>query len=183
MNMSHANRGVAFEQLIDYSNRMYDQKGIAVINKRPTPVKILGISQGRVTGFLERPSTVDYEGTYRGRSIVFEAKSTRELNRFDLKNIHEHQVEYLEKCHSHGAISFLLVEFAKHRTVYLMPYQTLRHYWRQKQKGGRGTQSIPIEEFDIHAYEVKSWRVPLDYLAIVDQICKNMHISSCSNAE
>ncbi|WP_339063589.1 Holliday junction resolvase RecU [Tepidibacillus marianensis] len=132
--MSHANRGMAFEQLIDYTNRMYEQKGIAVINKRPTPVKILGRTAGKVVGFLESPSTVDFDGTYKGKSIVFEAKSTRELNRFDLKNIHDHQVEYLDKCHRHGAISFLLVEFAKHRTVYLLPYETLRHYWQLKQK-------------------------------------------------
>lgn len=166
--MNRANRGMAFEQMIDYTNRMYEQKGIAVVNKRPTPVKILGRTGGKITGFLESPSTVDYDGTYRGKSIVFEAKSTAELNRFDLKNIQAHQVEYLSKCHKHGAISFLLIEFAKHRTVYLLPYVTLKHYWDAQAKGGR--KSILISDLDINAYQVESGRVPVDYLAIVDRV-------------
>lgn len=168
---SYANRGMAFEQLIDYTNRLYEQQGIAVINKRPTPVKILGQNQrGLIHGFLEKPSTVDYDGTYQGRSIVFEAKSTKELNRFDLKNIHDHQVEYLAKCHACGAISFILVEFVAHRTIYLMSYQTLFHFWQRMKKGGRGTKSISIDEFSVHAYEVTSGRVPLDYLAVVNKV-------------
>nr|BDD46685.1 hypothetical protein 24 [Bacillales bacterium] len=48
-----------------------------------------------VHGLLEKPSTVDYDGTYMGKSIVFEAKSTKDFKRFPLKNIHDHQVKYL----------------------------------------------------------------------------------------
>jgi len=171
--ISYSNRGMAFEQLIDRTNQMYDNMEMAVINKRPTPVKILKqINRSMISGFLEKPSTVDYDGTFRGRSIVFEAKSVRELNRFDLKNMQDHQVEYLSKCHRAGAISFLLVEFVKHHTIYLMPYETLAHYWTRAQAGGRGTKSIPIEDFNINAYEVASGRVPVDYLKVVNQIWK-----------
>src|SRR5690625_449002 len=101
--MSYANRGMNFEQIIDHTNRMYENKGIALINKRPTPVKILGRnSRGMINGFLEKASTVDYDGVYRGKSIAFEAKSTKELNRFDLKNVPDHQVQHLEKVDKHG---------------------------------------------------------------------------------
>jgi recombination protein U len=173
MMIDYANRGAAFEQMIDYTNRLYEQMGKAIINKRPTPVKILGRnSKGMIHGYLEKPSTVDYDGTYKGRSIVFEAKSVSKLDRFDLKNIHDHQAEYLIKCDRAGAISFLLVEFTKHRTVYLMSAQTLDYYWQRKQKGGKGTQSIPIQDFDIHAYEVPSGKVPCDYLSVVDRVWK-----------
>jgi recombination protein U len=171
--MSYANRGMAFEGLIDYTNRLYEQQGVAVINKRPTPVKILGRNaRGMVHGYLEKPSTVDYDGTYRGRSVVFEAKSTKELNRFDLKNIHDHQVEYLNKCHQAGAISFILIEFAKHRSVYLMPIETLKHYWLRSKNGVRGSKSIPIDDFEINAYQVGAGRVPIDYLSVVSIIWK-----------
>ncbi|NDI33621.1 recombinase RecU [Chengkuizengella sediminis] len=90
--MTYANRGMGFEQMIDYTNAMYERKGQAVINKRPTPVKILGMSGSRISGFLEKPSTVDYDGTYQGLSIVFEAKSTKQLNRFPLSNIEDHHL-------------------------------------------------------------------------------------------
>jgi recombination protein U len=171
--MSQANRGMAFEQLIDYTNKLYEQKGIALINKRPTPVKILcRNSKGMIHGYLEKPSTVDYDGIYNGKSIVFEAKSTKEFNRFDLKNIHDHQFEYLAKCHKLGAISFLLVEFVSHRTTYLMPFETLECYWTRKLEGGRGTQSISIEEFDVHTWQVSAGQVPIDYLKIVNELWK-----------
>ena len=163
------NRGMAFEKMIDYTNSLYEQKGIALINKRPTPVKILGTNRnGMIHGFVERPSTVDYDGVYKGRSIVFEAKSVSKLDRFDLKNIHDHQVEYLVRCDQMGAISFLLVEFSKHRTVYLMSAETLDYYWNRKQRGGR--KSISLDEVDVHAHEVMSGRVPVDYLAVVKKV-------------
>ncbi|MFS1511733.1 Holliday junction resolvase RecU [Chengkuizengella sp. SCS-71B] len=171
--MTYANRGMGFEQLIDYTNAMYERNGQAVINKRPTPVKILGIlSGGRISGFLQKPSTVDYDGTYQGRSIVFEAKSTKELNRFPLKNIENHQYEYLEKSHKHGAISFILISFEKHRTIYLMPFITLKHYWEGRVKGGRGTQSISLETLDVNGYLIDQGKVPVDYLKVVDQVWK-----------
>lgn len=170
---NYARRGMGFEGLIDYSNLMYLQKDIAVINKRPTPVKVIRMTFGRITdGVYEKPSTVDYDGIHRGKSIHFEAKSTHELNRFDLKNVEDHQVEHLERCHRHGAICFILIEFAKHGTVYLMPYITFKHYWNSRQAGVRGTQSISLSEFEVNAFEVRSGRVPLDYLNVVDQIWK-----------
>ncbi|QYY43096.1 Holliday junction resolvase RecU [Aneurinibacillus sp. XH2] len=112
--------------------------GVAVINKRPTPIKVLY----GIVGHFKSPSTVDYEGAYAGRSIVFEAKSTKELRRFPLRNIAEHQVEYLAKYHRCGAISFLLVEFAKHQTVYLLPYEVLAQYWQHTETGGQGTKRM-----------------------------------------
>lgn len=76
--MGQGKRGMAFEKLINLSNEMYQREGVALINKRPTPVK---------DGYYESKSTVDYDGVYRGRAIAFEAKSTNEINRFDLKTL------------------------------------------------------------------------------------------------
>ncbi|BAU28206.1 recombination protein U [Aneurinibacillus soli] len=169
--MSHANRGMAFEKLLDYTNKMYENAGMALINKRPTPVKIMGQnSRGMIHGYLEKPSTVDYDGVCKGRAIVFEAKSTKELTRFPLGNIHEHQVEYMRKCHKCGAIAFLLVEFAAHQTVYLLPYTLLAQYWEKAKNGKRGTKSIPLQEMDVYAYQVNKGRVPVDYLTVVEKV-------------
>lgn len=86
--MGQGKRGMAFEKLINLSNEMYQREGVALINKRPTPVKVLKMVYGRVKdGYYESKSTVDYDGVYRGRAIAFEAKSTNEINRFDLKTL------------------------------------------------------------------------------------------------
>lgn len=168
---NHARRGMGLEGLIEYANTLYLQKDIAVITKRPTPIKVTRMLRGRITdGVYEKPSTVDFNGAYRGKPVEFEAKSTQELNRFDLKNVEEHQVQHLEACQRHGAICFFLIEFAKHGTVYLLPYEAFRHFWSRRQPGTRGTQSIALTELELNAYEVDSGRVGLDYLKVVDKV-------------
>ncbi|AGG05028.1 Holliday junction resolvase RecU [Bacillus thuringiensis] len=39
--MGLGNRGMAFEIIINLANEMYQRGGVALINKRPTPVKVL----------------------------------------------------------------------------------------------------------------------------------------------
>lgn len=171
MRISHANRGDAFETLIDHTNRMYENMRIAVINKRPTPVKILKVIRGLVSGYLEKPSTVDYDGHYRQRGVAFEAKSVRDKDRFSLNDLQTHQFEYLEKVHwIGGGISFLIVEFTAHRKTYLLPYTALEYFWDRRKHGKRGEQSIHISEMERNGFVVGSGRVPLDYLAVVDQV-------------
>lgn len=47
-------------------------------------------------------------GAYK-QAIAFEAKSTEKDTRFDLKNIAQHQLDYLEKAEKMGAICFFLM--------------------------------------------------------------------------
>ncbi|MEH7536400.1 Holliday junction resolvase RecU [Bacillus toyonensis] len=120
--MGLGNRGMAFEMLINLANEMYRRGQVALINKRPTPVKVLKSKGGRVlNGFYEAKSTVDYDGVYKGRAIAFEAKSTEKDTRFDLKNIAQHQLDYLEKAERMGAICFFLIEFSKDKSVFAVP--------------------------------------------------------------
>lgn len=165
----YANRGMGFEMILEHTNNIYDQKRIAIINKRPTPVKVISKRGNRVSGFFQAPSTVDYDGMYNGRPIVFEAKSVLKLTRFDMKNLHDHQYYYLEKCHKAGAIAFLLVEFTSQHKIYLLSFEALRIYWKEAHSG-RGKKSISILDFDIHGYEVGSGIVPIDYLKVVQEL-------------
>ncbi|CAM2979573.1 Holliday junction resolvase RecU [Paenibacillus taichungensis] len=164
-------RGMGFEAIITFSNERYDTLGLAVVNKRPTPVKVTKAAGAKVLeGFYEEPSTVDYDGIIPGgRGIVFEAKSISG-DLFPLSNLKDHQFEYLLKCHKMGGIAFLLVEFRKQGETFLLPYTALRHYWTAyKQKKGS---SIHVSDFEIHAYLVPSKRVPVDYLGVVDKLWK-----------
>jgi len=50
-------------------------------------------------------------------------------------------------------------------------------YIRKANSGGR--KSIPLSDFEVYAYEVKRGRgVPLDYLAVLDQLEMERAVSS-----
>ncbi|MBG9786576.1 recombinase RecU [Brevibacillus laterosporus] len=170
MNTSYANRGMAFEQMLELANKQYERKDIAVINKRPTPVKVLKTEGTNIKkAVYDSKSTVDYYGVYKGRAIYFEAKSTKSHTSFSLANISDHQLEHLAKTELNGALCFFLIEFASKREVYFVPYSFIRMYVLNARLGGR--KSIPYDEFEIYAYLVqKSQRASLDYLVFVDRM-------------
>lgn len=169
MKHSQGNRGMAFEQLINLANKQYQNKGLALINKRPTPVKVLKSKGTQILrGFYEAKSTVDYDGIYNGRAITFEAKSVSG-KRFDLKNIHDHQLQYLKDAEKHGAVAFLLIEFRDIKKIFFTPLSMIRLAIKRAKDGGR--KSIPIDEFQVHATEIEQGRgVVLDYLIAVDKL-------------
>lgn len=169
--MGLGNRGMHFEKLINLTNEMYGRGGVALINKRPTPVKVLKVAYGRVKeGYYESKSTVDYDGVYKGRAIAFEAKSTENPGRFDLKNIAQHQLDYLEKAEKMGAICFFLIEFSKDKSIFVVPLSVIQSYVRMSHQP-KGKKSIPRSDFDIYGYLVEQTeRAAVDYLQYVDEV-------------
>lgn len=167
----YGKRGMAFENLLNYTNELYIQQGRAIINKRPTPMKIIGKTRGNQhICVFDRKSTVDFDGIYRGKPIVFEAKSTKE-KRLPLSIITEHQIEYLNAAEKQGAVAFLICEIRAIDTVFYVSNGLLQKYVKDAQKGGR--KSIPLRDLEVYAYEVKSQNgVPLDYLSVVDRLMK-----------
>ncbi|MGW8956642.1 Holliday junction resolvase RecU [Paenibacillus sp. NPDC055715] len=166
----YGNRGMGLENLIDFSNQRYERLNVALISKRPTPVKVTKTSGHRVKdGYFEKSSTVDYDGAYRGRAVAFEAKSIKTLSRFPLGMLERHQYDYLERHHRIGkGISFLLIEFTAFRETYLLPFQSLAFFWREYK--GTGPKSISKDDLNIYGYLVPAGRVPVDYLKAVDKI-------------
>ena len=156
--MSYANRGKALQLLINHTNQTYKMKGWAVVDEVPTPTKNI---RGKMV--YEKKSTVDYYGITRGRAIAFDAKSTKEISRFDLKNVHDHQVKYLMDFQKQGGLSFFIIEFAKKHEHYFVPLNFFMKFWNDALKGGK--KSIPYEEFLINCSRIQSARgVPLDYI-------------------
>ncbi|EOO24586.1 recombination protein U [Bacillus cereus BAG1X2-3] len=106
---------------------------------------------------------------YKGRAIAFEAKSTEKDTRFDLKNIAQHQLDYLEKAEKMGAICFFLIEFSKDKSVFVVPLSVIQSYVRMSHQP-KGKKSIPKADFDIYGYVVEQTeRAPVDYLQYVDE--------------
>ncbi|TKI34389.1 Holliday junction resolvase RecU [Bacillus mycoides] len=106
---------------------------------------------------------------YKGRAIAFEAKSTENPTRFDLKNIAQHQLDYLEKAEKRGAICFFLIEFSKDKSVFAVPLSVIQSYVRMSQQP-KGKKSIPRADFDIYGHLVdQTERAPVDYLQYIDE--------------
>lgn len=146
----YANRGSALEDLITYTNSQYRQKGIAIINKIPTPTTI----KKDGTGFFKAKSTVDFTGTLAGgRFICFDAKETKQPNIFPLSNVHQHQMDYMQSVADMGGIAFLIVRFVSFKggkeKFFRLGFEELAGYWKRYQtgRGRRGTASIAAEGF------------------------------------
>ncbi len=165
MASSYANRGQGLEELINWSNRQYAAKRIAVIQKVPTPVKVVRQGTKIVSAFFSEPSTVDYVGIYQSKAIAFDAKETGVSTRFDLALVSDHQYEFLKRWQEIGGTAFILVHFTAIDAHYILPFELLDEAWRGAH-GGR--KSIPIAEIVEKARGIgPSRRAVLDYLAAV----------------
>ena len=147
---TYANRGAILEDLITYTSEQYKKNGIAVINKVPTPVTVLKSGKG----FFKGKSTVDYTGALKGGQFVcFEAKETKQTSSFPLKNIHQHQIEYMRNITECGGLAFLIVRFTdfkkKGEMFFRFDFNELLSYWNfyMNNTGKRGAASIPSEAF------------------------------------
>lgn len=165
--VASGNRGMAFEKAINESNQYYLEKGLCLITKRPTPIKILKTdfkAGAKITSAVfEKQSTTDYNGVYQGHYIDFEAKSTRNKTAFPLANIPLQQIEHLERVKAHQGIAFFLIEFVQLNEVYLLPADYVCSFWREKPR-----KSIPLSEIKENGYLVKEGYLPrYDYLPLM----------------
>ena len=170
--MRYGNRGKSFEKMIQTSNQQYKFQNRAVVQKIPTPVKVLDIDShtGNIrSGFYEQKSTVDYIGTYKGYALAFEAKETNVETRFDLSNIKEHQYNFLKSWRASGGIGFVILQFSTLDEIYYLPFSLLEEYWEKMDEGGR--KSIPYSEIAQEKYQITNdGMIVVDYLAVVEQI-------------
>ena len=141
-------RGSTFEEMINLSNEAYRAKGLATIQKVPTPITPMKMNkETRIieVAYFERKSTIDYIGAVQGIPVAFDAKETSQKN-LPIQNIHEHQIEFMRDFERQKGVAFLLVRFAIVDTVFMLPFEELNKFWQAAQNGGR--KSIPLEAFD-----------------------------------
>lgn len=168
--INYAGRGMHFEDEINKSNAYYREVNKALVYKKPTPIKIVNASKTlndsyRIDeAYFMQPSTTDYNGIYRGKYIDFEAKETKNLNLFPLKNIHLNQLEHLFKVQYHGGIAFILVHFKMKGVVFLLDASIIKNLLDADYK------SIPYEVFEKEGKIVPaSYLAPVDYIKVVDE--------------
>ena len=91
-------RGSTLEDMINRTNERYREKGLALIQKIPTPITPIKIDKEHrhiTLAYFEQKSTVDYIGAVQGVPVCFDAKECH-VRTFPLQNVHPHQVEFME---------------------------------------------------------------------------------------
>lgn len=176
---SYANRGMHLEDDINITNKYYLDNNIAVIHKKPTPIKVSKVSYPNThsvvikEAFYEMPSTTDYNGIYKGKYIDFDVKEVKSNKSFSLQNIHKHQIEHLKKIYEHGGISFIIVRFCINNTSYLLETKDLINFIENEDR-----KSIPIEYFEMRGNKIKESYIPrIDYIKVIDKLYFNCEVS------
>jgi len=141
-------RGSTLEEMINITNDMYREKGLALIQKISTPITPVELDSknGLITkAYFEQKSTVDYIGAVQGIPLCFDAKETTRES-LPIQNIHQHQILFMEDFEKQKGLAFLLVSFIKYKEFFYLPFPQLKECWDKSRLGGR--KSIPYKDFD-----------------------------------
>ena len=168
---SHANRGMDLENDINNTNSYYLDNDIAIVYKKPTPIKVSKVNYNKnhtiiTEAFYEMPSTTDYYGIYKGKYIDFDAKEVKNSSSFALSNLHAHQLKHLKRVKEHGGISFLIVRFYKNNITYLIEIDEIIDYINSENR-----KSIPIDYFESKAHRIPDAYIPrVNYIKVIDNL-------------
>ena len=173
--ITYSNRGMDLESDINNSNKYYKENDIAIIYKKPTPIKVVKVDyNNRINtkireAYYEIPSTTDYNGIYKGKYIDFDAKETKSKTSFSLNNIHSHQIDHLVSIYNHGGISFLIIRFTTLDETYLFETKYLIKFLEENNR-----KSIPYNYIKDNGYLINYNYYPrIEYIKVIDEIIKN----------
>jgi len=161
-------RGSVLEDLITLTNEFYKKKKLARIDKISVPIKVTEINKnGNITkAFFEKKSTVDFIGVIQGIAVAFDAKETN-LKSFPLKNIHEHQIEFMKDYTEQNGLSFLIIHFKTYDEYYLLPFEIIYKYYKLSKEGKR--KSIPYKDIPKKYLITRQKNGILNYLPILNR--------------
>ena len=165
-NVNYGNRGMLLEEDINETNKYYLINNIAIIYKKPTPIKILHLDYktNKITNaFFETQSTLDYNGVYKGKYIEFDAKETNSKTSFPLSNIQQHQIKHMERIVNNDGICFLIVRFSNLNKNFLLFAKDLLEFINIEKR-----KSIPLSYFEERCKQIElKYNPRLDYIKII----------------
>lgn len=164
-----ANRGMGLEEDINLSNEYYNNLGLCLIYKRPTPIRIVKCdysSSRKITeAYFSEKSTTDYNGVYKGRYMDFEAKETESKTSFSYHNIRPQQIIHLKSVIKQNGIAFFIVRMKYYSETYLLKCEDLFAYMELNSR-----KSLPYSCLKEKGYLIKEGYSPrLEYLSAVDR--------------
>ena len=157
-------RGSTLEELINQTNEIYRTKGLALVQKIPTPITPVKIDKehGNISlAYFEKDSTVDYIGVVQGVPVCFDAKECS-TDTFSLRNIHEHQIKFMEEFEKQQGISFLIIMFTMRNEFYYMRFRELKKYLDRQEQGH--PKNFKLMELDEDYFLSNSKGAPVHYL-------------------
>lgn len=166
-------RGSTLEELVNRTNEMYREKGLALIQKIPTPITPVRMDKEHrhiTLAYFEQRSTVDYIGAVQGIPVCFDAKECS-ADSFPLANIHPHQVEFMKGFEEQGGVAFFLIFYSHVNLFYYLPLKKLLFFWKRMEEGGR--KSFRREELEDCFYLPKKSGFLVPYL---DGLAKDLEI-------
>ncbi len=167
--ISHANRGMVLEELINEANKYYLENDLALIYKKPTPIGIVNVkSDGTkkiiTKAFFKEPSTLDYNGIYKGRYIEFDAKETKNKTSFPLANISKNQLSHIYAVNNHKGIVFLIISI--NQNFFLLDAKSIISFIENEKR-----KSIPLKYIETHGYKInQKGFIKINYLDELDKI-------------
>lgn len=162
-------RGSTLEDLVNRTNERYLEKGLALIQKIPTPITPVRIDKERrhiTLAYFDQQSTVDYIGAVQGIPVCFDAKECS-VDTFPLQNIHEHQMEFMNHFEKQGGISFVLIHYSTRDILYYMRIRELNRFWDRAKKGGR--KSFRFDELNEEFFMELSKGIYVPYLDMIQK--------------
>jgi recombination protein U len=167
-----ANRGMDFEHAINITCDFYRENNLAVISKRPTPIKIVKTDYDHLKiteAYFEKQSNTDYNGVYKAHYIDFECKETNSKTSLPFNNIPDHQISHLKKIIYHGGIAFFLIYFCVYDEIYLIDASIIIDKYENS-----GKKSIRYEDVKALGHYVEQGFLPrLKLLDVIDQVYFN----------
>ena len=142
-------RGQQFEARLDESFAYYAQRGYAIIEKTPEPMRpTKSLGNGKFIAFYVKQAQPDYKGTIKGgRTVMFEAKFTA-ADRMEQSRVLQTQQVYMERHQALGARCFVVAGFSS-GYVYRIPWDI---WSRMKERFGRKY----VTEADLESYQVQT---------------------------
>lgn len=131
-------RGSVLEEMINMTNSFYREKGLALIQKVPTPITPINIdkvSRHITLAYFDQKSTIDYMGAVQGIPVCFDAKECAK-DSFSIQNIHEHQITFMEDFEKQQGIAFFLIYFTASDEKFYLPYKEARFFYDRAVNGG-----------------------------------------------
>ncbi len=162
-------RGSALEDMVNRTNDYLRGKGLALIQKIPTPITPVKIDKEHrhiTLAYFEKQSTVDYIGAIQGIPVCFDAKECV-ADTFPLQNIHEHQIKFMGDFEKQGGISFLLIFYTAKNRLYYMRYSEIIGFWNRAQEGGR--KSFRYDELDAGFFMELKGGANIPYLDMINR--------------
>lgn len=144
-------KGKQFESRLDASFTYYRERGYALIEKTPEPMRpTRSLGGGKFVAYYEKKAQPDYKGVIKGgREIMFEAKFTSS-DRMEQSRVLAGQADYMTAHEALGARCFILAGFDT-GNVYCIPW---RVWSTMKDQFGRKY----VTEADLDQYRItQAW--------------------------